>query len=490
MHRVSTQRQVYRVPVMSKTPMIHQQEAANKMAVSRFMGFWMKPRTGKTFAYLLGHQSHNAWPLLIICPLPIMASWLTELLDFGIAREDIQLVRPRTKSERLVTVKQQLMYDKKVFMVTYENLIPLDALYCRDPEARTPFSPRKVPRWLGLRDWRAVVADESYCIANYDAKVTQYCMQHKIPVYQIRNCLSGSPASESLLNFATQYFFMQGEYFGCKTYDEYLRKYWGYNRDTYERYLLNPAHAQEVFDYVHKYGYCKESLLKDPPVRYQTLDPCDKQVEILRWLNKATAYINKNGDECLMYPVVRSGMEERVAAGVHPITKEIISDVKIQQAVEIIRAHPGNALISTWYTTLIKPMQRALEAAGIPCRAITSDTPAHEREEIRLWFQSTPGASVVGQQGIISRGLDWSALVHLIHLSWFMGQEKWEQVNDRGKHPHRKDLYNIWALVTHKTGDRKRVRALGEKKYNSSAAIKELRLEIAADITKPKKWDY
>lgn len=454
------------------------------MAVSRYMGFWMKPRTGKTLAYLLGHSYHNAFPLLIICPLSIMASWMSELLDFGISRNDIQLVRPTTTTERLKTVKQQLYYDKKIFLVTYENLIPLDALYCRDYEARTPFSPRKAPRWLKLKNWRAIVADESYCIANYGAAVTQYCIKHKIPVYQIRNCLSGSPASESPLNFATQYFFMAGEYFGCKSYDEYLKKYWGYNTDTHVRYMLNPNHEQEIFDYVHKYGYCKESLLQDPPIRHQTLDPDDKQLQILQWLATTTAYINKRGEECLMYPMVRAGMEERVASGVHPISGEVISDVKIKQAVEIIKNNPGNALISTWYKSLIKPMCDALNKEGIKCRAVTTKTKPSEREEIRLWFQSTPGACVVGQQGIVSRGLDWSSLKHLIHISWFMGQEKWEQVNDRGKHVTRKDLYNIWALCTYQTGDRKRIRALQDKKYRSSEAIKELKLEIAQGILK------
>jgi hypothetical protein len=469
--------------------MPHQTEAAGKIAASRFLGIWAKPRTGKTLATLMGQAEHDTFPLLIICPLQIMASWLTELLDFGYKREDIQLVRPVRTTDRMKTVKQQLLYDKKIFMVTYSTLEVLDALYIRDYSAITPFSPRKAPRWMKLPNWQHIIADESYCIGNYEAGVTQYCLKHSPPFYQVRNCLSGSPASESLLNFATQYLFMAGHYMGCTTYDAYLRKYWGYDRDTHTRYMLDPSHQKAVFDYVHEHGFCKESLLKDAPVRIQTVDLNDRQLAILQWLNITTTYLDRKGVEKLMYPVVRAGMEERTAVGIHPISQEVINTAKIDQALAILTDPTESALIVTHYTALYGPMMEALHKAGRPCRMITSKMKREEREANRVWFQETPGACLVGQSKICARGLDFSALAHLIHISWSMSQETWEQINDRGKHPSRTDMYNVWALCTHDTSDRKRIQALGVKKYNSSAAIKELRHEIAADIVKPGRYD-
>jgi len=468
--------------------MPHQTEAANKIAASRFLGIWAKPRTGKTLAFLMGQEKLNTFPLLIICPLPIMASWLTELLDYGYKREDIQLVRPTTTTERLASVKQQLYYSKQIVMVTYETLERLDALYIRDYTAKTPYCPRKAPKWLQLPDWQHVVADESYCIGNYEAGVTQYCLRHPPPFYQVRNCLSGSPASESLVNFATQYLFMSGYYMGCKTYDQYMRKFWGWNAESYTRFMLDPRHGKQVFDYVHEHGFCKESLLRDPPITAQTVDMNDRQLAILQWLNTATVYINRKGVEQLMYPMVRAGMEERTAAGIHPITKEVINTTKIQQAIDLIKQYGGNTLIVSHYTGLIGPMVEACIKNGWKCKPITSKMSREERESARVWFQNTEGAIVVGQSRICSRGLDFSAMKNLIHISWSMSQETWEQVNDRGKHPNRTDLYGIYALCTHNTSDRKRIQALGIKKYNSSAAIKELRAEIAAEIVCPGRY--
>ena len=425
----------------------------------------MRMRCGKTLACLdtIDKGRRFDGPALIIAPVSVLASWENELIDNGVPPEEIVIVRSRPgwKPHHL----QRLFLNPlgRYFLINFDMVKRTGAMGAR----------ANILPGLGLPDWEAVVVDESYRIANDESRVVEYLHRfYANPSRQRRFILSGAPASENILNFASQFIFLYGEYFGCRSVGEYRAKYWKKNEYTYKWELQDDSHAAAVLAHVRRSAYC--TTLEDLGLggvklyRIDRVDPTAAQKEALLWLKIATAYTHpKTGKTTIIDPLIRCTFEARISSGVHPLTGAILSDEKARHAADVWRDRPAPSLILSRFVSPIVQAVAAFQAVGARVESITGETAPADRERIRQAFQRGDLDIVVAQVIPVKMGLDFSRADRIVYLSNSWSQDDREQTEDRAQHVNRTTPYEIIDIVTRGTHDEILTHVLTKKKENA-----------------------
>ena len=202
----------------------HQKEATAKAVSLGSMGFWMEQRTGKSLAVLDAVEQLNGWPLLILCPYISIPTWQDEFRKENWPEELLQIFRPDGSKNVSTAIDKLGNPTARVFIVNLNIIKDLDVMgirsnYVHPIIAATGVRVPRFPKAYGLADWKSIILDESYRIANNDNEVTQYLFKWPNQTDQYRFPLSGTPASEHGYNFCTQHIWTHGHFFGCKTFD-------------------------------------------------------------------------------------------------------------------------------------------------------------------------------------------------------------------------------------------------------------------------------
>jgi len=420
----------------------------------------MKPRTGKTLAVvdttvLLGKKC-----VLIICPSPIMATWEDTLLEEEYTTEDVVVIHRKNKS--IKQIRNRLLATRpRFFIINYEKVKAADALHIRE-NLMGPFD---------ICDWDCIIVDESYRIAHWESKTTEYLTRYPKPIYQARFCLSGTPAPETPLNFATQFLFMEGVYFGETSIVGYLGKYWRTQPGTYDKYFVkDPQHLEDIKAYVALRSY--RISLKDLGFGCEVFESkrvvaANKAQQLwLNWVRNADRYVDKNGKDRPFLPITRSLYERMISTGVAPITGEVISDNKVLDIIELYLYQPEPMLVVSYFKKVLYRAYDLMTAQGIRCGLIV-DVDREEAERIRKSFQDGDLDIVIGQTDKVKEGLDFSRIKKLIKISDTVSQNANEQVGDRGQNLKRTGSYDTITICTEGTTD-KRLSSLLKSKHKRS----------------------
>lgn len=427
-----------------------------------FMGM----RTGKSLTLVDAVIRGGVFPLLIVCPVSVMRTWETEFLAEGLQEHEVHLVTAGGRGSQLTRP------GALVTVVNFEVVHKAHALRVRGA----------VPDALELPNWAGVVIDESYRIANPEATATREILRSERTPGQFRAVLSGAPASESGLNLAPQFLFLDGEFFGCASVVDYYGRHCRQDLRSRRWVPERPGHLQEIRDLVQARAYCVQmddlDLGVDKLFQVWTIEPTPAQVEALQWCVLANTYTatDDHGREVvrLLEPLVRSTFLAKASAGVHPITDEVIGDGKARAVRDWLLEHPDQvALVLSRFTVPISVCLELLQAAGIPAEAITGATPPAERERIRKDFQAGKLRAVVGQVQTVKMGMDFSAASTLFYLSNSYSQDDRTQSEDRGNHTQKKGVLQIIDLCTRGGNDRKLVSLLTQKKRVARSYIEE-----------------
>lgn len=467
----------------------HQIEATQRAVLRGNMGFWMDMRTGKTRALIDTLVQLGAFPALIMCPLGVMPGWVNELKTMGFTDSQINKVRPLTNSGRIGPAINKLLNRNSLFnLVSLDNVYGFDAInirrqYSTPAQLAAGYKPPRAPIALGLQDWKGMVVDESYRIANPETTITEYLLKQPRAPGQSRFCLSGSPASEAPFNFATQYIWMDGSFFRCTTPWEYMNKFWEYNEYIYEWKVRKYQHLRDIRDFVQSQGYTKtmDELGLGAKIFYSAREIAQTpaQTKMLNWLSIAVCYNHKEtGDIKEMIPLVRSTFEYKTASGIDPFTDEIISYNKIIDVYEFYQDQPQPLLIVNKFVALVKATTEYFKKAGVRIESVYGKTPESERERIRVAFQAGELDIVSAQGAVIAEGKDYSRLGAIIFMSNDWSHNTRTQAEKRGNHTARTTPYSIIDLQTVGTNDKVLTNVLTQKKKDASFFIKEFNSRI------------
>lgn len=468
----------------------HQLEAKQKAYRLKSMGFFMGMRTGKTLTAIDTVQDLEALPCLIVSPLAAIATWKAELLREGIPEEEIIVVRTTGGAK---AAQNLLCISGSFYIINFESVEATDAL-----NIRTTWQPftnaaaitgqqvekqTRAPRWLNLPDWRAVIIDESYKIANGASKITQYLLQRPKPLGQSRFCLSGTPAAENPYQYASQFIFMDGHFFGCRDVATYLMQYWRWNEYKREYRIIDAAHLDDVREFVQDHAYCVtmyELGLGCEVFRTSREVPANqKQQDLFYWLQFARTYTHKKTGELMeIEPGVRALMHRQIAAGVDPLTDEFISDEKILDFIQYVKDTKQKILVSSFFKPPILRAVQLCQEHGLKAAAIYGGVKEAEAEKIRLDFQAGKLDVVIGQEDKISRGLEFSKLDTIFILSASFSEEAREQLEERGQHVARKEPYEIISQHTKGSAEESITYVLTVKKVNARYYLDKINMEI------------
>ena len=479
---------------MGKTPFPHQSTGIEYGTTRPGGGFfYLGMRTGKTFTTVETARKVNKFPALVVAPATVLASWENELLEEGYTEDDIVIIDDRHTGNSKKLTNLLTLSTPKWFLLNFEKIELTDALNIRRRFHfhRPAFIGRPGPfPGLGLPDWGMVVVDESYRIANHENSVTQYLLRYEKPEDQLRFCLSGSPASESPRNLASQFVFVDGHFFNCKTVEEYLAKYYWWDTVLYKWIMRDKGHEIAVRDYVQRNAFCltMEDLGLGAKKLYSSriVEPNAAQLELQKWLSLATGYQYPDDDEFkVMEPVVRVTFEQRIAAGIHPLTGEMISDRKIDYVLDMLVDHPDQRfLILSRFTAPINRMAEKLLEAGFKIGVIDGSVGKRKREEIRKAFQAGELDHVVAQVTTVKMGLDFSSLDAVVYISNSFSQDDRAQSEDRGQHTLRKTPYGILDICARGFNCLRLTNILTKKKANAIFYIKQLNQDILERVRK------
>jgi len=509
-----------------KTPWKHQEHGANYLYQRNGTGFlWFDIRTGKCYTTLLGMEKDLGLegPALILGPLTVLAGWINELLDMGVDRDDIILVRGNYNQKRNLLRSNKY----KFFLLNYDVAKSLDVANIRN----NSIMPRE--------DWSHITFDESVMLASgglqnpkrqaeQGSGRTMYWLENlPKPVNQRRVMLSGLPNPETVLNFASQYLIADGHYMGYTTYDEYLKAHWKYNKWNYSWEMKHPAHAQAVMDYVAENSCIVEMRdVHDVPENIYSIWDIPltaEQKRLLGWLDTATSYKKLKTDniirkdlkkfkpaalcadfnritqtrtqvrvvqqylldgKCLdvfdqiweekcanqiLTPIIKFGYAMQVVAGVHPITKEKVDENKTKYILEWSKRNKVPAAIFSRSRTAIELLHETL---GDRSCLVHGGVDALDRERLRVEFQEGKYDFFLGQTGVIKMGYDLSRADYIFYFSNDYSNNVRTQADGRTTHLTKSTPTSIIDLCTEGTRERDLVQVLRDKYKFSREFIK------------------
>jgi len=458
-----------------RVPFPHQVTGSRYLSEGWGGALFMGMRTGKSLTLVDAIIRGGIFPHLIVCPVSVMATWETEFLSEGLEPHEVQLVREGSRGDQL------LRPGPLVHVVNFEVVKKCHALRIR----------QNLPSSLQVPDWAGVTVDESYRIANPEATVTTEILRSPAPPAQFRAILSGAPASESGLNLASQFLFLDGQFFGCPSIVSYFSTHCRMDRRSRRWVPNNRLHLAAIKREVNSRAYCVQ--MSDLHLGVSTLytawdvEPTKAQEDALQWCKLANTYqgTDAKGKPCtkLLEPLVRSTFLSKASAGIDPRTNEVVGDGKARLLLDWLLDHPEeSALVLSRFTAPIAYTVALLVAAGISCAAITGATPQPVREQIRRDFQAGKIRVVVGQVKTVKMGMDFSRTNYLFYLSNSYSQDDRTQSEERGNHTQKTGVLQVVDLCTKGGNDRALVALLTSKKKLSKSYIMETMGKWAAEL--------
>ena len=444
------------------------QETGAKYLLDHWGGaLFMGPRTGKSLTLVEAIIKGGIFPHLIVCPVSVLATWMTEFLSEGLQPHEIQVISPGDRRSQLVRP------GPLVHLINFENVKATQALRLRDI----------LPPGLDIPHWAGVSIDESFRISNPESSVVQEILRSRRPPGQFRSILSGEPAPESGLNLAPQFLFAYGEFFGQVSMVSYLRKFWRVEKRSHKWVPIHRAHLHSIKDLSQEKAFCvKMADLQMGVQKVQMcwdVEPNPEQKKQLRWAKLATKYMGKDpktGKEkrMEMTSLVRSTFISKISAGLHPLTGEVISMAKPQLILDWLKDHPDeSALILSRFTAPIRATEDLLLEAGVSCGSITGKTKKEDRERLRVKFQEGSVRVILAQVKTVKMGMDFSRTNYIFYLSNSESQDDRAQSEERGNHTKKEGILQLVDLCMVGGHDRKLVSLLSTKSKHSQSYIRE-----------------
>ncbi|MCP3683256.1 MAG: DEAD/DEAH box helicase family protein [bacterium] len=437
------------------------QESGEEYLITRNGGylFW-KPRVGKTFPALGAILKSKKSPILIITKPSIMETFRKALVnEMGMNEEDVGVCEtnwPKLK-------RQMVSKDKNVVICNYQAVVPL--------------------RIMDAQSWKTILFDESHAISNISAKVTRYIQRHiKAQAKdQMRLALTGTPASESPLQYASQFFIVDGHFMGYENIHDYLHTEWTPSRHGNKMVPNRIEHLNEIKEYIHEHAsfLSMEDVGMGSKLLYNQryVHANDEQLELLDWARDRKDDLNSRawtidpgttGVGDMVYAVY----ENMIASGINPRTGEIVSTAKLEDVLSCYLDNPEPMLILSTYVAIFPIAVKMFRLAGIACDYIDGTVGKREAEEIRYRFQEGELSVVFGQSAVVSEGLDFSRADVTYYLNNAFSLNTREQTSMRTTNVNKKTPVEIIDICTVETFEDKIVKRLNKKEAISNSFLR------------------
>lgn len=427
--------------------MLHQLEGGQYLEKNNGGFLYVEQRGGKTLMAILGSYPNDDKQFLIVTRKSIMHNWRAELILASVPPESI-LIAEGSKKRR-------------------EGILDLD-----NPVIICNYNMLKSYRVIDKRLWDIIIFDESIAIANGSSAVTRYvlrAMNRQRLAYLTKPggkymCLSGSPAPESPVQFATQFLAIEGTYFGCDNIADYLYTFWKQD-DRDKWHPKNPLHLVQIKQLIKE--KCFVRTLEELNLgsrrfysrRYVPMTTVQAVQITLVTIHKEKGKISE--ETCVLYM-------NMLASGINPWNKAYEWDTKVKDLLEYYKENPEPMLVLSFFKTPIYCAEALFMSEDIKCALIHGDIPLEERERIRQDFQEGKLDIVFGQTDTVKEGLDFSRASLTVYLNNSFSSNTRNQSEMRTTNVTKKEPVQIMDYCTENTLDSAIVNCLVNKKEVSN----------------------
>ena len=348
-------------------------------------------RTGKTLGTILALIENRKSPILIICPCNALQNWYNWLLAQGFKEDKVSVVFGSQKKR-----SGELSKDRPIVICNYQMSIKY--------------------KLKNLKKWRAIVFDESYMLSGVTAQITQYWIRGGIPDYQLRVAVTGDPAPENPLNFATQYFIVWGSFMGYNSYMHYYKDNWRKCEYSGKHIPLSITHCDKIRDYVQETAHCvtMDSLNLGSKFLYNAcyfeINSAQKKIMVEVEKLRTEAKMFKGIDPLENPHMLKArAMERAVAGGMHPETHIIINNSKQKHIIEYYEENKEPIVVLSTLKSPLFEFVRLCREKGLGIGLIhgTSGTP-EEKEQVKDSFLSGEIGIIAGQTDAVCMNYDFS----------------------------------------------------------------------------------
>jgi len=330
-----------------------------------------------------------------------------------------------------------------------------------------------------LYPWRIIFFDESVILANISASVTQYWMRGERPDYQVRVGMTGEPAPEKCLQFATQYMIVFGEFMGYTSYMQYYQENWRTCDYTGKDVLIRPSHEAEIREYVQKTAHCvtMKSLGLGSEFLYNVafFELNSTQKRLMREVKK----LRDEGKKLIGVPFKQNpsklkacSMERLISAGLHPKDHSLISRDKLNFLITCYKDSGEPMIILSHYKAPLFELERMLKKQGIPYGLVygSSGTPS-QKQALVDDFQDGLFNVFLGQTSSVKMNYDLSRSSITYYYSNSYKRDDRAQSEKRTTNLRKKIPVGIMDLCYRDTMDEPLVKKLRAKEKVSYSFI-------------------
>lgn len=414
---------------------------------------YMEMRTGKTLATIRGlikmdmQGVHYPWPLLVVAPKSVLATWSSELEREGFDREMIAVC------DKTVPKARSLLHQGKhsIYLVNYDKLVRTKA--------------------LRAQEWQTVVFDESIKVANLGAKVTKEALSSRTDSYQLRIALSGAPAGEGYLQLVTPALICGGEFCGAGDYYSYMSRDWRYNEYRYDWVPRSKETNRTIERWLESetYRLTREQAGVGSVKLYgtQVMEPSAWQEQAFADLWSRTTYASREGKILEFNALSHSSFEHQVANGIDWRTGELVDRTKVTAICEYILELGEPVLVFGRFVVQLQAIAEELGRMGLERWYIDGSIPTGDRDEIRKAFQGQgkgKPCALVAQVVPVKMGIDLSNAHTIIYASSTFSHDDRAQSEDRATHIMKDEPVQIMDFVTRGTMEPELYATLEQKK--------------------------
>lgn len=371
-------------------------------------------RTGKTLGAILFLIEIRLLPILIIAPSNAMKNWHNWMIAQGFNPDAISMVDGSRKQR-----EKEMARNCPIVITNYEMSLTYRLKY--------------------LKDWKVLLFDELYRLAHINANVTQYWIRGERPQDQIRIGVTGEPAPENALNFATEYMIIMGSFMGYDSYMQYYLANWQKNQYTGKDEMVLLSHETEIRDYVQTTAHCvtMESLGLGSIILYNEsfFELNSRQEKFM----KEVMALRLEGSKLVGIPImenpfkIKAATRERViAAGLDPDTHEVINSAKQKFILEAYLEAPEPIVVLSDYKAPLFHLEKMLQKKGIKYGIIHGKSgTSTQKEEVVDRFKAGEFNIILGQERAVKFNFDFSRASLTYYLTNSRSQDDRSQSSKR-----------------------------------------------------------
>jgi SNF2 family DNA or RNA helicase len=437
----------------------------------------MEQGTGKTFAAIatVGKRflDGEVRKLLVVCPTAILHVWKGEFEKFALFPHEVKIVVGTSEKRKKTLESWETTGDKlHVAVINYESSWRvLDAIKAWNPDM--------------------IICDESQKIKNPSAKQTKGLIELG-DVAKYKMILTGTPVTQGVLDFWSQYRFLDSRIFGTSYYR--FRNQYAIMGGYMNKQVVGYQNLEDAANKAHSIAYrvTKKEAIDLPDEMDQTIYAClDSNALKFYKEMESRMWTEIEGKEIQAQIVLTKLMKLAQITGGFVNTDDgstvEANTAKIDALRDLIDSYPKGKKIVIFanFRAEIAGIVKTVKELGRTVAEFTGDTPYDMREKINIDFQTKEYPEVLVLQAQTGgRGITLTAADTIIFYSLNYSLENYEQAKARIHRIGQTNKVTYVHIITKGSVDETILDALKSKKDVADLVVDRLKNNYLKTIGK------